>query len=97
MSKRIINPLLLIVVITMINGCTKLQEQILDETSATGLSDKQLADGFLAPTYAKLEDVFMHTNYFSLQEISTDEAILPIRMQNCISQKQGEWLLTITC
>jgi hypothetical protein len=79
MSKRIINSLLLIVVITMINGCTKLQEQILDETSATGLSDKQLADGFLAPTYAKLEDVFMHTNYFSLQEISTDEAILPYR------------------
>jgi hypothetical protein len=79
MSKRIINPLLLIVIITMINGCTKLQEQILDETSATGLSDKQLADGFLAPTYAKLEDVFMHTNYFSLQEISTDEAILPYR------------------
>lgn len=79
MSKRIINLFLLIVGITMVNGCTKLQEKILDETSATGLSDKQLADGFLAPTYAKLEDVWLHTNYFSLQEISTDEAILPYR------------------
>lgn len=79
MSKKIINLLLVIAGFTMINGCTKLQEQILDETSATGLSDKQLADGFLAPTYAKLEDVFLHTNYFSLQEISTDEAILPYR------------------
>ncbi|NCI51424.1 RagB/SusD family nutrient uptake outer membrane protein [Sediminibacterium roseum] len=79
MSKRITKLLSLIAVITMINGCTKLQEKILDETSAAGLSDKQVADGLLAPTYAKLEDVFLHTNYFSLQEISTDEAILPYR------------------
>lgn len=79
MSKKIINLLLLVAGFTMMNGCTKLQEKILDETSATGLSDKQLADGFIAPTYAKLEDVFLHTNYFSLQEISTDEAILPYR------------------
>ena len=79
MSKKIIKLLFLIVIITMINGCTKLNEQVLDETSAVGLSDKQIADGELAPAYAKLEDVFLHTNYFALQEISTDEAILPYR------------------
>ncbi len=79
MSKRIISLLLLIVGITILDSCTKLTEKVLDETSAAGLTEKQIADGFIAPTYAKLEDIFMHTNYFSLQEISTDEAILPYR------------------
>jgi hypothetical protein len=51
----------------------------LDEGSVTGLTAKQQAEGIIAPAYAKLEDVFMHTNYFALQEISTDEAILPFR------------------
>jgi hypothetical protein len=61
------------------NSCTDLKEVILDETSATGLSDKQAADGNLAPVYALLPTVFTHTTLFALQEISSDEAILPYR------------------
>jgi hypothetical protein len=79
MSKRIINLLLLVVSFAILDSCTKLTEKVLDETSAAGLTEKQIADGFIAPTYAKLEDIFLHTNYFALQEISTDEAILPYR------------------
>ncbi|MDX1905942.1 MAG: RagB/SusD family nutrient uptake outer membrane protein [Bacteroidia bacterium] len=60
-------------------GCTDLEEIILDETSATGLSDKQIADGIIAPVYALLPTIFQHTTYFALQEITTDEAILPYR------------------
>lgn len=60
-------------------GCTDLTENVLDETSATGLSDRQAADGILVPAYALLPNIFLHTNYFALQEISTDEAILPYR------------------
>lgn len=60
-------------------GCTKLEEKVLDETSSTGATDKQIAEGLIAPVYAKLPDIFLHTNYFALQEISTDEAILPYR------------------
>src|SRR4028118_145218 len=60
-------------------GCTDLNEKVLDEASTTGLTDKQAADGNLAPVYARLPDIFLHTNYFALQEISTDEAILPYR------------------
>ena len=60
-------------------GCTNLEENILDETSASGLSDRQAADGILVPAYALLPNIFQHTNYFALQEISTDEAILPYR------------------
>lgn len=60
-------------------GCTKLNETVLDESSVTGLTDKQLAEGLIAPVYNVLPDIYKHTNYFALQEISTDEAILPYR------------------
>lgn len=63
----------------MLPGCTSLTENVLDESSASGMSDRQAADGMLAPVYARLPDIFLHTNYFALQEISTDEAILPYR------------------
>lgn len=63
----------------VMTGCTKLNEEVLDESSVTGLTDKQIAEGIIAPVYAKLPDIFLHTNYFALQEISTDEAILPYR------------------
>ena len=60
-------------------GCTKLNEEVLDESSAVGLTPRQAAEGIIAPVYALLPGLFQHTNYFALQEISTDEAILPYR------------------
>lgn len=78
MTKKILI-LLAFVIAAITNSCTKLEEKILDESSVAGLTDKQQAEGITAPVYAKLEDVFMHTTYFDLQEISTDEAILPFR------------------
>jgi hypothetical protein len=71
--------LLAISILFVFNACTKLNENILDETSATGLTERQIADGIIAPAYALLPNIFLHTNYFALQEISTDEAILPYR------------------
>lgn len=79
MKKIIISSLLLFAGVATFNACTKLEEQILDESSVTGLTDKQIAEGIIAPVYARLPDIFLHTNYFALQEISTDEAILPYR------------------
>ena len=79
MVKKIISMLLVFVTIAIMNSCTKLKEEVLDESSVAGLTDKQQAEGIIAPVYAKLEDVFLHTTYFDLQEISTDEAILPFR------------------
>ena len=79
MTKKILNLLLVFIGISVITSCTKLKEEILDESSVAGLTDKQQAEGIIAPVYAKLADIFMHTNYFALQEISTDEAILPFR------------------
>ncbi|WP_126970280.1 RagB/SusD family nutrient uptake outer membrane protein [Gynurincola endophyticus] len=60
-------------------GCTKLNEKILDESSASELTEKEVAEGFIAPVYATLPNLYLHTNYFAVQEISTDEAILPYR------------------
>ncbi len=65
--------------ILSIESCTNLEEVVLDESFTSNLSEKQAADGIMAPVYARLPDIFLHTNYFAIQEISTDEAILPYR------------------
>src|SRR5918993_1767289 len=79
MKKKIIYSLFFLGSIVLIKSCTKLDEEILDEASVSGLTDKQLAEGTVAPVYGVLPTIFQHTNYFALQEISTDEAILPYR------------------
>jgi hypothetical protein len=79
MTRKILMLLFAFISLTGIYSCSKLEEKVLDESSVTGLTDKQQAEGIIAPVYAKLEDIFLHTNYFALQEISTDEAILPFR------------------
>lgn len=79
MQKKLFNILLVATTIILTSGCTKLKEEILDESSVTGLTDNQIADGIIAPVYAILPELFRHTRYFALQEISTDEAILPYR------------------
>jgi hypothetical protein len=79
MTKKIYKIALLFASITIISSCSKLNEKVLDESPVTGQTDKQIAEGIIAPVYARLPDIFLHTNYFALQEISTDEAILPYR------------------
>lgn len=79
MNKKIFILLIIVGGLLWTQGCTKLNEQVLDESSAGGLTDKQAAEGIIAPVYAQLPNLFTHTNYFALTEISTDEAILPYR------------------
>ncbi|MBH2003071.1 MAG: RagB/SusD family nutrient uptake outer membrane protein [Sphingobacteriia bacterium] len=79
MKKYIVKLSILSLLILSASGCSKLQENVLDESSVTGLTEKQIADGLIAPVYARLPDIYRHTTYFALQEISTDEAILPYR------------------
>ncbi len=79
MKKKIIKILTFFGAVAIFNSCTKLNEEILDEASVAGLTDKQLAEGTIAPVYSVLPTIFQHTQYFALQEISTDEAILPYR------------------
>jgi len=60
-------------------SCTDLKEQVLDESLTGGKLPSDIIKGSVAPAYALLPDFFLHTRYFALQEISTDEAILPYR------------------
>ncbi len=79
MKSKLLYSWLIAVLLFSAASCTKLEEEVLDESSVTGQSDKQIADGLIAPVYARLPDIYRHTTYFALQEISTDEAILPYR------------------
>jgi hypothetical protein len=79
MKNKSLKIILLSALVTGALSCTKLDEKVLDESSSTGLTPKQVADGLIAPVYAQLPSLFQHTRYFTLQEISTDEAILPYR------------------
>ena len=60
-------------------SCTDLEEQILDESLSGGASQSNLIKSSVAPAYALLPDLYLHTKYFAVQEISTDAAILPYR------------------
>jgi hypothetical protein len=59
-------------------GCTSLEEDILDE-SLTGAGQAEVVSGSIAPVYGLLRQVWQHTVNFGLQEVASDEAILPYR------------------
>jgi len=73
-----LNRALLIGLFLLTFGCTNLEEDILDE-SLTGTGQAQVISGSIAPVYGMLRQVWMHTINFGLQEIASDEAILPYR------------------
>ncbi|UBM59032.1 RagB/SusD family nutrient uptake outer membrane protein [Marinilongibacter aquaticus] len=77
--KKKLYTLLSIAGLLVANACTDLKEEVLDESLSTSLTEKEAADGMIAPVYALLPNIYYHTGYFALQEISTDEAILPYR------------------
>lgn len=67
----------LLVSMMFIDSCTDLEEDVLDESLSGGAVEG--VEGTISPAYAVLPTLFQHTLYFELQEISTDEAILPYR------------------
>jgi hypothetical protein len=79
MIRKIFYILSIYTIVIVSGSCTKLNEQVLDETSSTGSTEKEVTEGLIAPVYAILPGLFQHTQYFALQQISTDEAILPYR------------------
>lgn len=59
-------------------SCTDLDEDILDE-SLTGTGQAEIVSGSIAPVYGMLRQVWLHTVNFGLQEVASDEGILPYR------------------
>ncbi|WP_201300867.1 RagB/SusD family nutrient uptake outer membrane protein [Sunxiuqinia indica] len=60
-------------------SCTDLDEQVLDESLTGSVSEDELVTSAVAPVYSNLSTLFLHTHLFCLQEITTDEGILPAR------------------
>jgi hypothetical protein len=87
--KKILMLLPLFLSMMVIDGCTDLEEDVLDESLTGGATAGEILDGSLAPAYGILPGFFQHTNYFTLQEISTDEAILPYRGGTELSDLAG--------
>lgn len=58
-------------------NCTDLEEELFDET-LTG-AQAEVISGAIAPAYGYVSWVWRHTNYYGLQLIASDEAMLPYR------------------
>lgn len=78
MKNRIYTIILLSTFLFVQWGCTSLEEEILDE-SLTGQGKAETVSGAIAPAYGQVSWTWRHTNYFGLQEVASDEAILPYR------------------
>lgn len=78
MKKQTLIILIAGLLIATIAGCDVLNEEVLDE-SLTGAGQAETVSGAIAPAYGQLAWTWRHTNYFGLQEIASDEAILPFR------------------
>ena len=78
--KNKITTVLLLSSLLLTWNCTDLEEVVLDESLNPSTEGIDEAVAALAPVYAKVnDDIWRHTKYFAMQEISTDEAILPYR------------------
>ncbi|MEM8965262.1 MAG: RagB/SusD family nutrient uptake outer membrane protein [Bacteroidota bacterium] len=69
----------MLILLALVNwGCTSLEEEVLDE-SLTGSGQAETVSGVIAPAYGQISWVWRHTNYYGLQLLAADEAILPYR------------------
>ncbi|AWV98711.1 RagB/SusD family nutrient uptake outer membrane protein [Arcticibacterium luteifluviistationis] len=59
-------------------SCTDLKEEVLDE-SLFGQGQAEVISGAIAPAYGQVSWTWRHTNYYGLQLIAGDDAILPYR------------------
>ncbi|MEZ5105836.1 MAG: RagB/SusD family nutrient uptake outer membrane protein [Draconibacterium sp.] len=60
-------------------SCTDLEEQVLDESLTGSVSEDEIVTSVVAPAYSTLPTLFLHTHLFCVQEVSSDEGILPYR------------------
>lgn len=77
-NKRFHRTLPIVVFLFAFFGCSDLGEEVLDE-SLTGTGQAEVVSGSIAPVYGLLRQVWTHTVNFGLQEVASDEAILPYR------------------
>ena len=61
------------------NGCTDLQEEILDETTGGSLLTEDNLDNLIVPAYGTLRHLYGRDFVWGLQTISSDECMFPTR------------------
>ncbi|NBC58497.1 MAG: RagB/SusD family nutrient uptake outer membrane protein [Bacteroidetes bacterium] len=66
-----------VLMVMLLWSCTELEEVRLDESEFGGQAET--ISGVLAPAYGQVAWTWRHTNYYGLQLVSSDEAILPNR------------------
>lgn len=76
--KYIIN-IALLALVMLAGACTDLEEIVLDESLTGDVSENEIITSAVAPVYANLSTLYLHTHLFCMQEITTDEGILPAR------------------
>ncbi|AUC21974.1 RagB/SusD family nutrient uptake outer membrane protein [Polaribacter sejongensis] len=76
--KNIIKNTVFAISILLMSSCSDLKEEVLDE-SLTGAGQAEAISGAIAPAYGQVAWTWRHTNYYGLQLIPSDEAILPYR------------------
>jgi len=71
-------------------SCTDLQEKVLDEQLVNNLvNDPNNIESLINPPYASLRHTIEWNNYWGLQEITTDEVIVPARGTDWYDS--GDW------
>lgn len=71
-------------------ACTDLQEKVLDEQLGTNLvNDPNNVEALINPPYASLRHTIEWYDYWALQEVSTDEVIIPARGTDWYDN--GDW------
>ncbi len=78
MKRYIVLTLTTLVLAAIDWSCTDLKEEVLDE-SLFGQGQAEVISGAIAPAYGQVSSTWRHTNYYGLQLIPSDEAILPYR------------------
>ncbi|SOE20493.1 SusD family protein [Spirosomataceae bacterium TFI 002] len=78
MKRKFLLALSILALATVDWSCTDLEEEILDE-SLFGQGQAEVISGAIAPAYGQISWTWRHTNFYGLQLIAADEAILPYR------------------
>lgn len=72
-------------------ACTNLDEKVLDEQLGTDLvNDAANAEALINPPYASLRRTIEWYDYWALQEVTTDEVIIPTRGSDWYDN--GDWM-----
>ncbi len=79
--KKIFRQILVVISLISISACSDLEPEVLDEALNSDLLEGAgAAEGILAPVYGRMNQLFnSHEDWFLIQEITTDEAMVPYR------------------